>query len=75
MNCPDCNTPTKVVDSRTRKNVRTRRRECVVCKDRFTTKEYNIEVLRAFKKQYLLLQQEVQQLKVGGKYYDTFREI
>jgi transcriptional regulator NrdR family protein len=40
MNCPDCNRPTSVINSRTSPSgfVR-RRRECVRCKLRYTTLE------------------------------------
>lgn len=43
MRCPYCNSDTdKVVDSRSSKNGQSirRRRECLVCKQRFTTYEY-----------------------------------
>jgi transcriptional repressor NrdR len=43
MKCPYCNNPdSKVIDSRTKSNgdVIRRRRECLSCKRRFTTREY-----------------------------------
>ena len=39
MTCPNCNSRTKVVDSRTDEDSTERRRECVACGYRFTTVE------------------------------------
>lgn len=39
MKCPYCKQDTKVVDSRESSNVTRRRRECLKCKQRFTTHE------------------------------------
>lgn len=48
MKCPYCHFPdTKVIDSRTKSNgsIIRRRRECISCKRRFTTREYLEEPL------------------------------
>lgn len=39
MLCPVCGEQTKVIDSRPEDDCVTRRRECIVCKYRFTTVE------------------------------------
>lgn len=41
MNCPTCdNKDSKVIDSRAVFNTIRRRRECLKCKERYTTREY-----------------------------------
>lgn len=46
MNCNQCGTLTKVIDSRTIKNnIIRRRHKCLECAERFTTLEINIETL------------------------------
>ena len=39
MNCPECNSSTKVIESRESSNSIRRRRECISCSERFTTHE------------------------------------
>ena len=39
MNCPECNSSTKVIESRESSNSIRRRRACVSCNERFTTHE------------------------------------
>tara|TARA_Y100001938_G_C8049412_1_gene410845 strand:- start:909 stop:1148 length:240 start_codon:yes stop_codon:yes gene_type:complete len=67
MHCPECEAPTKVIDTRTDKNFCRRRRVCVNCDKRFNTREYTIDDLTKLKAEYLLLQDEVKRLKVADK--------
>jgi transcriptional regulator NrdR family protein len=67
MNCPECNAPTKVFDTRPKANFQHRRRECLNCTKRFTTREYTMEDLIRLKAEYLTLQDEVKRLKVADK--------
>lgn len=47
MTCPVCGEDTKIVDSRTSREGESirRRRECLVCRHRFTTREVDTEML------------------------------
>lgn len=46
MLCPVCDGATKIVDSRKDVDCVTRRRECIVCKYRFTTVEIDRDMYR-----------------------------
>tara|TARA_E500000331_G_C17182952_1_gene681350 strand:- start:666 stop:905 length:240 start_codon:yes stop_codon:yes gene_type:complete len=67
ITCPDCKAPTKVLETRSKKNCQTRRRECVNCKTRFNTREYSLDDLIKLKEEYLSLQEEVKRLKLAHK--------
>ena len=67
MNCPDCEAPTKVLDSRTKPKYKSRRRRCINCEKKFNTREYPNDALVRFKAEYLALQDEVKKLRVIDK--------
>lgn len=50
MTCPNCGGDTKVIDSRQQEDSVYRRRECLVCKDRFSTTEIDIEMYQKITK-------------------------
>jgi transcriptional repressor NrdR len=45
MTCPVCGGQTRITDSRAQPDVVRRRRECLECGYRFTTKELEVDVL------------------------------
>ena len=44
MNCPECKSSTKVIESRESSNSIRRRRECISCSERFTTTHEKIHI-------------------------------
>lgn len=44
MTCPNCGGDTKVIDSRPQEDSVHRRRECLVCKERFSTTEIDLSM-------------------------------
>lgn len=49
MNCPACYGNTRVLDSRPEDEIVRRRRECMVCKQRFSTVEIDFKMYRQIK--------------------------
>ena len=50
MTCPNCGGNTKVIDSRPQEDSVYRRRECMVCKKRFSTTEIDLEMYQKITK-------------------------
>ena len=50
MTCPNCGGNTKVIDSRLQEDSVYRRRECMVCKKRFSTTEIDLEMYQKITK-------------------------
>ena len=44
MTCPNCGGDTKVIDSRPQEDSVHRRRECLTCKERFSTTEIDLQM-------------------------------
>ena len=44
MTCPNCGGDTKVIDSRQQEDSVYRRRECLICKERFSTTEIDLQM-------------------------------
>ena len=49
MTCPECGEKTKVIDSRSHEDSKNRRRECVVCRYRFSTVEIDADYYETLK--------------------------
>jgi transcriptional regulator NrdR family protein len=50
MTCPHCGSETKVINSRPQEDSVYRRRECLMCKERFSTTEIDIEMYQKITK-------------------------
>lgn len=50
MNCIECGAGTKVIDSRYKEKTVERRRECLRCGYRFSTREVDRDVMRELRK-------------------------
>lgn len=46
MTCPVCGGDTKVLETRFREDSVYRRRECLICKERFSTTEIDVEMYK-----------------------------
>lgn len=44
MTCPSCGGDTKVINSRSQEDSVYRRRECLICKERFSTTEIDLQM-------------------------------
>ena len=44
MTCPNCGGDTKVIDSRQQEDSVYRRRKCLICKERFSTTEIDLQM-------------------------------
>lgn len=53
MTCPNCGGNTKVIDSRPQEDSVYRRRECLVCKERFSTTEIDMQMYEKMAKDTL----------------------
>lgn len=49
MTCPNCGVKTKVVDSRSHEDSKSRRRECIGCRFRFSTVEIDADYYETLK--------------------------
>lgn len=58
MTCPSCGGNTKVIDSRPQEDSVYRRRECLVCKERFSTTEIDMQMYEKLAKDTLIEIQE-----------------
>lgn len=58
MTCPSCGGDTKVIDSRSHEDSVYRRRECLVCKERFSTTEIDMQMYEKLASVSLLTIQE-----------------
>ena len=46
MTCPWCGGNTKVINSRPQEDIVYRRRECLICKERFSTTEIDVDMCK-----------------------------
>ena len=67
MNCPECDSPSKVLDSRPKPNYKYRRRKCIICDHKFSTRVYEVDALINLKENYLALQDEVKRLRIADR--------
>ena len=64
MNCPKCGFEMSgVVDSRYINNTKRRRRECILCGERYTTVEVFYEDFKKMQKDKNVLEQKIEKIK------------
>jgi len=76
MNCPECKSSTKVIESRESSNSIRRRRECISCSERFTTHEkIHINTITVVKRDWTKEDFSIEKLEKSIKIACTKRPI
>lgn len=73
MTCPKCCGETKVIDSRPEDDIVRRRRECMVCKQRFSTVEIDLQMYKKIKNASIASVSSISEIQ--QKVSDTMEKI